>query len=78
MAFLHKHEMLERLDQLIRLKATGTPQEIAQRFSVAPSTIYLYLKYMRQKGAPIAYCKIRQTYYYQEGGKFFIGFLPDY
>jgi len=61
-----KHiNLLERLDDLIRKKATGTPDDLAKRLNVSTRTVYNYLHDMRSMGAPVAYDYRLQTYYYE-------------
>lgn len=71
-------ETLKRMDTLIRTKATGTPNELARKLNVSPSTIYEYLLLMKNiLGAPIHYCKIRKSYYYSKRGKLNFGFYYE-
>lgn len=68
-------DKLHRIDQLIRMKATGQPHELADRLEVSPSTLYEYIDIMRNVLlAPIRYCNIRRSYVYESDGKLFIGF----
>ena len=68
-------DKLHRIDQLIRMKATGQPHELASRLRVSPSTLYEYIDIMRSVLlAPIKYCNIRRSYIYEEEGKLHIGF----
>jgi predicted DNA-binding transcriptional regulator YafY len=60
---------LERLDQLIRLEATGTPAELAQKTGMSERMIYKYLSFMKQElKAPIEYSNLKKTYRYAEKG----------
>ena len=61
---------LQRLDYLIRIKASGTPKQFAQRINVSERTLYRLIDTMRSLGAPIAYCESRSSYYYTEEGEF--------
>lgn len=68
-------DKLHQIDQLIRMKATGQPHELAQRLRVSPSTIYEYLDIMKRVlEAPIRYCHFRRSYVYDEDGKLHLGF----
>ncbi|MDN5201833.1 HTH domain-containing protein [Fulvivirgaceae bacterium BMA10] len=40
MAGLKYYERFKRLEKLIRLKATGSPKELAKKFEVSERTIY--------------------------------------
>ncbi|MFA0962885.1 HTH domain-containing protein [Roseivirga sp. BDSF3-8] len=65
---------LSRLDQLIRLRCTGTPQELADKLGLSKRMVYEYLNAMRDLGAPIAYSNIEKSYFYVGLGQFFIGY----
>ena len=66
MTFFEHVDRIKRLDSLIRHKATGSPEELADRMDVSRATIFRHLDDLRSVGAPIAYEKDRQTYYYDE------------
>jgi predicted DNA-binding transcriptional regulator YafY len=57
--------LISRVHQLIRLKATGTPKELAQRLEMSESTLYRLIDDMKRIGFPILYNKSRQTYCYE-------------
>ena len=65
MTFMEQIQALERLHELIKRKATGTPEQLAERFDVSLGTINNFIKTLRNKDLPIAYCRERQTYYYE-------------
>jgi predicted DNA-binding transcriptional regulator YafY len=64
MKFLEEIDRLQRLHRLIRLKATGTPSQLASRLQVSERTVYNEVETLRALGAPIKYCKVRQSYFY--------------
>jgi predicted DNA-binding transcriptional regulator YafY len=64
MKFIEEIELLKRLDQLIRLKATGTPTQLASRLNVSERTIFNQIDTLRILGAPIKFCKKEKCYYY--------------
>jgi predicted DNA-binding transcriptional regulator YafY len=66
---------LDRVNQLITRKATGTPRELAEKLQIAESTLYETIALMKHLGAPIRYCKTRQSYYYTEHGEFYVKFI---
>ena len=75
---MYYDETLRRIkfiDQLIRIKGTGTAEKLAQRLGVSRATVYVYLNIMKENGAPIKFCKFRQSYLYDEEGSFAIRFL---
>jgi hypothetical protein len=77
MSFLKYLQRLERIDYLIRRKATGTPEEFASRMNLCRSALMGYIREMKKLGAPIAYCKQRQSYYYEEEKQLFFGFIKN-
>lgn len=65
----------KRTDRLVRLKATGTPQQLARRLGISTSTLYENIKTMRSLfGAPIRYCRFHRSYVYEEEGKLELSF----
>jgi predicted DNA-binding transcriptional regulator YafY len=68
-------DRIDYLDSLIRIKATGKPRQLARKLSISERTLYEHIDLMRQLGAPIKYCKQKQSYYYQDPGKFCIHFV---
>lgn len=66
--------ILERIDQLIRLKCTGTPKQLADKLKVSETTVYRILDTMKQLDAPIAYNISRQSYIYEAPVSFKFGF----
>ena len=70
-----KHiEIIERMDQLIRLQATGSPEKFAQRLGISRTKLYRIIKLMKQLNAPIEYGITIQSYIYTETVGFTFGF----
>ena len=67
-------QSLDRMDQMIRIKATGTPHAFAELLGFSLATLYRYIDLMKELGASICYCKRRQTFYYEKPGCFRVGF----
>ena len=65
MTFFEHFEALERLHSLIKRKATGTPEHLAELFKVSVSTIKNLLRDLKDKNLPVCYCRERETYYYE-------------
>lgn len=65
MKILETLSMLERIDQLIRLKSTGNPKEFARRLGISRSMLYEYLGILRCLGGPIQYNRSMNTYIYE-------------
>ncbi|NJN28418.1 MAG: hypothetical protein HC819_21825 [Cyclobacteriaceae bacterium] len=71
-------DRLQRLDQLIRMKATGQPHELARRLKISPSTLYGHLEVLKNVlKAPVKYCHTRRSYVYDEEGRLFLGFKKN-
>ena len=77
MKFLEKLQVIERVDQLIRMKATGSSNALAARLNVSRSTVYEILECMKQMGAEINYCKYRESYCYEKEKVLAIGFVNE-
>jgi predicted DNA-binding transcriptional regulator YafY len=73
----HHFNRLEHLDYLIRLKATGSPDNLAKKLSLSVRTVFGYIDILKSLGAPIAYNKAKETYYYTESGSFYFKFQKD-
>ena len=57
-------QTIERINRLIRLKATGSPSELAQKLELCERQVYRIMEELKALGLPIQYCKKRKTYYY--------------
>ena len=64
MSLLKYIERLRRMDSLISMMATGTPEEFAEKIGIKRSTLFQSLQEMREMGLDIKYSFIRQSYYY--------------
>jgi len=65
---------MERLDQLIRLKATGNLETLSVKLRISVSTIKRQIELMKSLGAPIIYNFSRQSYEYEFYVNFVFGF----
>lgn len=64
-AFIRKIEMINRIDQLIRLQATGTPNELASKLGISKTKLYRLLQIMRDLNAPVEYDFNNQNFIYE-------------
>ena len=55
MSLLKYVERLKRIDDLIRRKATGTPEEFASRLGVGKTILMEELRELKQLGADVHY-----------------------
>ena len=67
-------EIFERIDDLIRLKSTGSPTELGKLLGFSRASIFEYINDMKELGAPIKYNRSVKTYYYFEDGEFIFQF----
>jgi hypothetical protein len=58
--------LLQRIDYLIRTRATGTPVQLSSRLNTCEREVYRLIASLREQGFPIAYDKQADTYYYME------------
>ena len=74
---LHKHlDRTRRIHQLIKFRRTGTPRSFADKLGISLSLLYRLLGELKDMGAPIHYCHIRQSYAYYEHVELKLGFFP--
>lgn len=62
---LKQIQRIERLHQLLRLKATGSPKECALKLDISERQLYNTLELMKALGAPIYYDIAIGTYCYE-------------
>ncbi len=65
MTFKEQLRQIKRLHRLIKRKATGTPEQLANRMNISRATIFRRMDDLKELGADIAYCRNRQSYYYE-------------
>lgn len=66
--------LIKRVDWLVRMKATGTPKQLARRLNVSESKVYRIIDLMKNLDAPISYDYTVQSYVYDTKAKFICGF----
>ena len=69
MNLLEQLSLLERLDNLINRKNTGTAQEMAERLDISRRSVFNYLEKLRYYGAEIDFCPIRKSFIYVNENK---------
>lgn len=77
MTIFNTMQKFQALCQLIALKATGTPKELARRLCISESTLYRLLDELKELGAKIKYNSIEKHYEFVDNQQFFIGLLSD-
>jgi predicted DNA-binding transcriptional regulator YafY len=66
MRFCEQLNKIKRVDALIRRKATGTPDQLADKLEVSRRTIFRIIDDLKELGAPVIYSKFRQSYQYED------------
>jgi len=66
MSFIEQLKLIKRLDNLIQRKATGTPQQLADRLDISRSSVFRQISILKKLGAKIYYCKHSRSYRYEE------------
>ena len=46
---------LQKIDKLIRLKSTGSPNELAEKLNIPKRQVFNYIKDLKELGAPIEF-----------------------
>ncbi|MEW7291260.1 HTH domain-containing protein [Aquimarina sp. 2304DJ70-9] len=67
-------KLMERIDQLVRLQATGEPEDFAQRLGISKATLYRTIKTMKELNAPLEYDITLRSFVYRESVGFKFGF----
>lgn len=65
---------IERIDQLVRMHATGNPAQLAERLKISKASLFRLLDLMKQLKAPIKFDIYLQSYIYEEDVSFKFGF----
>lgn len=64
--FIFKYlNRINRMNYLITLKSTGSPDEFSQRLNISKRQLYNDLEMLREIGAEIKYDRCRGSYYYE-------------
>jgi DNA-binding IclR family transcriptional regulator len=71
---LKQAERIQRIHELIKRKASGTPKELATRLGISARQLYKLLDLMKELGAPILYSNTLCSYYYEHEVAWSIGF----
>lgn len=66
MHFLEQFNLLARIHNLIKRKATGSPQQLATRLEISRASVFRQINLLKDLGAKIHYCHSRDSYVYDE------------
>ena len=75
MALDDRLSALIQMDQLIRFRHTGTPEEFANTLCISVRTLFNYLNILRDLGADIQYDMYIPSYKYSSDLRLYFGFL---
>ena len=74
MSLIKYIDRMKRMDQLIRTKATGPPEEFSRKIGVCKSVLLDHINELKRMDAPIAYDRVRRSYYYVKDVRLIIDF----
>lgn len=57
---------IERIHQLVKMEATGSPKELACKLEISESHLYNILSLMRQYDAPVYFNRSKNSYCYKK------------
>lgn len=78
MSVIIKHiQLIERIDNLIRLQATGSPDKLASRLGISRAKVYRLIDTMKELNAPVAYDLAKQSFIYTKTVRFNFGFTEN-
>lgn len=78
MNIIIKHiELIERIDQLIRMQATGSPGALASKLGISRTQVYRLIDIMKDLNAPVEYNIGIQSFVYAEMVRFKFGFEQE-
>jgi hypothetical protein len=70
--------LIERIDQLIRLRTTGNPLNLANKLNFSERQVYNIINKMKTVyNAPIEFDRNCNSYKYKESGRILIGFHKE-
>ena len=65
MNFVKQIERIKKMHKLINSEKTGTPVVFARKLNLSRSQLYNELEIIKELGAPLKYCKKRESFYYE-------------
>ena len=66
---------LKTIDQLIRLKDTGSPKQLAEKFEITARQVYNYMDNFKELGANMKFDKRKNSYTYSSEIKLVIAYV---
>lgn len=77
MNLIEQIKRIERVDQMIRMRATGPPEKLAEQLGISRRTLFNILDFMKNQGAEIGYSQEKKSYYYKTKVYFHFGFSKN-
>ncbi|GAA4275984.1 hypothetical protein [Aquimarina mytili] len=68
-------ELIQRIDRLIRMQATGPAEDLSYRLGVSKTKLYRTINVMKELDAPIVYDFKAQSFVYEKAVGFRVGFF---
>ncbi|MDR2011398.1 MAG: helix-turn-helix domain-containing protein [Bacteroidales bacterium] len=75
-SFIDNKNIIEKMDNLIRFKSTGTPEDFAKKLNISERKLYRLIKKLKEFGCPIVYNNYKKCYEYEYDGNIIIKFSP--
>ncbi|CAN5411260.1 hypothetical protein BH10BAC1_BH10BAC1_13150 [soil metagenome] len=62
MTFKEYQKKINRIQDLAKRNATGTPKDLAKRINVSERTLYRLVQNIKDQGVPLEYCRKLNAY----------------
>ena len=62
MTFKEYQEKLNRIQELAKINATGSPKNLAKRINVSERTLYRLVQNIKEQGVPLEFCRKINNY----------------
>jgi len=70
-------EIINRINELIENKKTGTPHLFSKKLRISRSQLYRLIEFLKDYGAPIKYNRTSETFYYSKPFQMILDFKID-
>ena len=64
MKVLEQIERINRLNEMIKMRRTGTPDQLAKKLKISTSMVFKIMDELKAREVPVAYSRQCGTYYY--------------
>ena len=59
-------DLMERMDQMIRMENTGDASEFSKRLGISRRQLYYYVDELKDLGLPLSYSRKSKTFFYEK------------